>query len=294
MSFILFTLFSCLLFTFRFVPEDFQKPTPDEILMDKKQDYADGPQFWMDAWTMFYWGWWISWSPFVGMFIAKISRGRTIRQFINGTLTAPVLYSIMWMVIFGGVGIKQERLASNDGLCCAPNFVNVSKATTFIDGRNWNDQALKVGEIGDLCVGETCNKCALSAVTRMEKLSYTYSDFIGNYSNLGKDFGSTSEDRSLSKLSCHDTEQMWFDVMRSYGQIGTFLCIFSLFAIVLYFVTSSDSGSLVIDCLTSNGDPDPPKIQRVFWAVMEGATATALLIAGGPDGLQALQVQFLK
>ncbi len=93
-----------------------------------------------------------------------------------------------------------------------------------------------------------------------------------------------------AKLSCHQTEQMWFDVVRSYGQIGPFLSIFSLIAIVLYFVTSSDSGSLVIDCLSSNGDPDPPRIQRVFWALMEGATATALLVAGGPNGLAALQV----
>ena len=121
----------------------------------------------------------------------------------------------------------------------------------------------------------------------------TYTDFLTEYIDLGADFGSTFANRSLSKLSCHPTEQMWFDVMRSYSGIGQFLGIFSLFAIVLYFVTSSDSGSLVIDCLTSNGDPDPPKIQRVFWAVMEGATATALLIAGGPDGLQALQVQYL-
>ena len=72
---------------------------------------------------------------------------------------------------------------------------------------------------------------------------------------------------------------MWFDVMRSYEGIGEFLAIFSLFAIILYFVTSSDSGSLVIDCLSSNGDPDPPRIQRVFWALMEGATATALLVS---------------
>ena len=83
---------------------------------------------------------------------------------------------------------------------------------------------------------------------------------------------------------------MWFDVMRSYGQLGPFLSVFSLFGLVLYFVTSSDSGSLVIDCLTANGDPDPPAIQRVFWAFTEGATATALLVAGGKNGLTALQV----
>ncbi len=110
------------------------------------------------------------------------------------------------------------------------------------------------------------------------------------YQTLGKDFGSTSLDRTVVKLSCHKTEQMWFDVMRSYGDIGPFLAVFSLVAIVLYFVTSSDSGSLVIDCLSSNGDPDPPTIQRIFWAIMEGATATALLLAGGDDGLKALQV----
>ena len=81
---------------------------------------------------------------------------------------------------------------------------------------------------------------------------------------------------------------MWFDVMRSYEGIGEFLAIFSLFAIILYFVTSSDSGSLVIDCLSSNGDPDPPRIQRVFWALMEGATATALLVSFESVGAVAL------
>ena len=117
----------------------------------------------------------------------------------------------------------------------------------------------------------------------------TTEDFISEYTNLGPDFGSTSADRQVVRLSCHRVEQMWFDVMRSYLGVGQFLAFFSLFAIVLYFVTSSDSGSLVIDCLSANGDPDPPRIQRVFWAFMEGATATALLVAGGKEGLAALQ-----
>ena len=85
---------------------------------------------------------------------------------------------------------------------------------------------------------------------------------------------------------------MWFDVMRSYEGIGEFLAIFSLFAIILYFVTSSDSGSLVIDCLSSNGDPDPPRIQRVFWALMEGATATALLVSF--ESARALALTFCQ
>ena len=87
-----------------------------------------------------------------------------------------------------------------------------------------------------------------------EKSNSTYGDLLQEYTELLEDFGSTSQDRSLSRLSCHSTEQMWFDVMRSYGDVGRFLSVFSLFGIILYFVTSSDSGSLVIDCLSSNGN----------------------------------------
>ena len=82
---------------------------------------------------------------------------------------------------------------------------------------------------------------------------------------------------------------MWFDVIQQYGDLGNFLSVLSLIGIILYFVTSSDSGSLIIDCLSANGDPDPPIIQRVFWAFTEGATATAALKAGGIDTLTALQ-----
>ena len=82
---------------------------------------------------------------------------------------------------------------------------------------------------------------------------------------------------------------MWFDVMSQYGDLGGFLAILSLIGIILYFVTSSDSGSLVIDCLSANGNPDPPIPQRIFWALTEGACATALLMAGGKNALTALQ-----
>ena len=263
----------------RFSPEDHGDP--------------DGPDDWMDTWTMFYWGWWISWSPFVGMFIAKISRGRTIRQFINGTLTAPVLYSILWMVIFGGAGIRHEREATNMGFCCPADneswFLNATETFKLIETRQLEETIIDAAGSYWLCDEGQCGKCAKSVLNLMQRNNDTYSNFTTSYVNLGKDFGSTSPDRSLSKLSCHPTEQMWFDVMRSYGGIGPFMAVFSLFGIVLYFVTSSDSGSLVIDCLSSNGDPDPPAIQRVFWAMMEGATATALLVAGGKKGLDALQ-----
>ena len=233
---------------------------------------------------------------FLGMFIAKISRGRTIRSFINGTITIPVVYSFMWMVLFGGIGIRQERAASEIGLCCADSenwfiplndtaLVNTTAASAGIG--DISTHVITEKEFGWMCTGNECGKCATSTILRSK--GYSLSEFVSEYTFLGKDFGSTSGDRQFVRLSCHSTEQMWFDVMRSYRGVGQFLAIFSLFAIVLYFVTSSDSGSLVIDCLSANGDPDPPRIQRVFWALMEGATATALLVAGGKKGLAALQ-----
>ena len=152
------------------------------------------------------------------MFIAKISRGRTIRDFLTYTLTIPILYSFLWMCVFGGIGIKMERDAANAGLNCS----NPIRGTLY-------------------------------------------------------------------RLSCRTKEDMWFDVMQKYGDLGTFLSILSLIGIILYFVTSSDSGSLVIDCLSANGKQDPPIIQRIFWALTEGACATALLKAGGTKALSALQ-----
>ena len=234
----------------------------------------------------------------IGMFIAKISRGRTIRSFINGTITIPVVYSFMWMVLFGGIGIRQERAAGQMGLCCMDKsnwFIGLDNATILEKAipTNLKDVLNETFIAADpkssnwLCEGGQCGACATNTIKLHNGASY--SDFISEYSVLGPDFGSTSKDRQVVRLSCHSTEQMWFDVMRSYLGVGKFLAFFSLFAIVLYFVTSSDSGSLVIDCLSANGDPDPPRIQRVFWAFMEGATATALLVAGGKKGLAALQ-----
>ena len=107
---------------------------------------------------------------------------------------------------------------------------NISDAIITTTGSDW------------LCEDGQCGECALSTLEIKQSVNATYTDFLKEYMDLGNDFGSTTADRSLSKLSCHPTEQMWFDVMRSYSGIGKFLGIFSLFAIVLYFVTSSDSG----------------------------------------------------
>ncbi|MAM19189.1 MAG: choline transporter [Gramella sp.] len=158
---------------------------------------------WQNDWTVFYWGWWIGWSPFVGMFIARISKGRTIREFILGVLLVPSLVTFFWMSAFGSAAIEQV-MGGNDAL------------TTAID----NDIATAL-----------------------------------------------------------------FVFFQDYP-LTTVINIVAVLLIAGFFITSSDSGSLVIDSLTSGGKIDAPVGQRIFWALTEGAVAATLLLGGG---LQALQ-----
>ncbi|KAL5264104.1 hypothetical protein ACHWQZ_G005250 [Mnemiopsis leidyi] len=263
---------------------------------------GDGPADWMDEWTIFYWGWWISWSPFVGMFIAKISRGRTIRQFINGALTAPMIYTFLWLTIFGGAAIKTERLAAKEGLCCPKWHGNTLGFNSTQLENAFSDLSVRTREGLTLCNGPGATPegvaCAESSCewplmkTFLDKNVdagvQEVIDYInGNMRWLGKYKG--KDDKSYAKLSCMGSEEMWFATISTYGDMGPFLCIISLVGIILYFVTSSDSGSLVIDIMSANGDQDPPITQRVFWALVEGATATALLVAGESESLKALQ-----
>jgi len=169
-----------------------------------------GKENWQGSWTIFYWAWWISWSPFVGMFIARISKGRTVREFLSAILIIPALLSFIWMSVFGGAALFQD--ISNNGLLF--NAVKSNVATSLFE-------------------------------------------MIQNM----------------------DVSQTLKIIMSSTG----------IFLVVSFFVTSSDSGSLVVDNLTSGGKLDSPVPQRVFWAVMEGVLAIALLIAGGTDALNALQ-----
>ena len=162
---------------------------------------------WQNSWTIFYWAWWISWSPFVGVFIARISRGRTIREFVFGVMLLPCSIMFFWFSAFGGVAI-------------------------------------------DI---------------------------------------SLSGDRTLIEATQEGYGNTMFALLDYYPLSGL-TSIFAIVLIVLWFVTSSDSGSYVIDMLTAGGDPDPPKIQRVFWAVSEGAVASVLLLAGGLGALQAAAV----
>jgi betaine/carnitine transporter, BCCT family len=156
------------------------------------------------GWTSFYWAWWISWSPFVGMFIARISRGRTVREFIFSVLLVPSLVSVLWMTAFGGTAIAML----NEGYQAIADAALELKLFTMLD------------------------PLPLAGIT----------SFLG------------------------------------------------IVLVVVFFVTSSDSGSLVIDTITAGGKVDAPLAQRVFWAMFEGLVAIALLLGGGLGALQAASV----
>ena len=167
---------------------------------------------WLGSWTTYYWGWWMSWSPFVGVFIARISRGRTIREFILGVMLVPTMITALWFSVMGGTAIWQQIQGTN-------NFIDSEGAVST------NDALFQM----------------LSILPGGPVLS------------------------------------------------GLFLIL-----IVVFFVTSSDSASFVISMLSTGGNANPSVLNRVFWAVMEGAIAGVLLFVGASsggssDGLAALQ-----
>jgi len=157
------------------------------------------------GWTIFFWAWWISWSPFVGMFIARVSRGRTVREFLITVLIVPTLVTVIWMSAFGGSGLDQVR--SGTGTLTA-GIVDSS-----------------------LALFQMLEHLPLSAIT----------SFLG-------------------------------------------ICL-----VLVFFITSSDSGSLVIDSITAGGKTDAPQAQRIFWVIIQGLIAGVLLAIGGEAALQALQ-----
>lgn len=170
------------------------------------ESYVAHPQ-WQGDWTVFYWAWWIAWSPFVGMFIARISRGRTVREFVGGVLVVPALFTFLWITVFGGSAINLA-LFTDSGIVGAVNE-NVSTALFYL-----------------------LDAFPLASITSL----------------------------------------------------------LAIMLVFVFFVTSSDSGSLVIDIITAGGNLDPPKAQRVFWAVMEGAVAAVLILGGGLDALRTASI----
>ena len=169
---------------------------------------------WQSGWTIFYWAWWVSWAPFVGVFIARISRGRTIREFTLGVLLIPMTILFFWFTAFGGVAIHMELLAALDPALVSPGLIEAVQADTG------------------------------SAIFKLVE----------------------------------------------YYPFAKPITLLIVIMIVLWFVTSSDSASFVIDMLTAGGDTNPPKIQRLFWATAEGFIAAILLAAGGLGALQAAAI----
>jgi len=182
------------------------------------------------AWTVFYWGWWIAWSPFVGMFIARISKGRTVREFVLGVLFLPSLFSTLWLSTFGGSALASS--ISGSGV----SGQEVAGVTT---------------EAGNQAVG-----------------------VVGAY----------------QALPYSDFETLGMFVMLDQYPLGAITASLATLLVITFFVTSSDSGSLVIDHLTSGGKHDVPKTQRVFWAVTEGGVAAVLLWGGGLNALQTAAI----
>ncbi|MDD2987771.1 MAG: choline BCCT transporter BetT [Zoogloea sp.] len=170
--------------------------------------YAYEPTDWIGGWTLFYWGWWIAWSPFVGMFIARISRGRTVREFVVGVLLVPLGFTFLWMTIYGNAAL---HMILTDG---ATDLMSAVSADSSV------------------AIYSFLERLPLPSVT---------------------------------------------------SAVATLL-------VIVFFVTSADSGALVIDMLSSRDGGESPVWQRIFWALLVGAIAIALLIAGGLTALQAATI----
>lgn len=181
-----------------------------QMTFDVGAYHGDDGQAWYQAWTIFYWGWWISWAPFVGVFIARISRGRTVREFVAGVLLAPTLVGFVWFAVMGGAGLFRQ--------------------------------------------------------------------FFGGAGDLAEP-GASSIDAPATLFRLLDGLPL--------GQV---LSVLAVIVIALFFITSMDSGSLVIDMLASGGHPNPPTWSRVLWSVIEGAVAISLLLAGGLGALQSAAI----
>ncbi len=173
----------------------------------------EGPASWQNGWTVFYWGWWLAWAPFVGLFIARISKGRTLREFVLGVLLVPTLVIFVWLGIFGGTALWQELHAA--GGPGSAGLIDLVK--------DWNLPA------------------ALFASS---------------------------------------------DGIAGTGPLGWILSALMVFLLMSWFVTSSDSSTLVLTTILSLGNDEPPQLFRIFWGIVIGLVAAVLLLAGGLSALQ--------
>ncbi|MGR7527159.1 BCCT family transporter [Klebsiella aerogenes] len=170
--------------------------------------YEPKSSSWLGGWTLLYWGWWLSWSPFVGMFIARVSRGRTIREFVTGVLFVPAGFTLMWMTVFGNSAI----------------YLIVTKGATDL------------------------------ASTVQQDVSLALFNFLEHF------------------------------------PFSNILSFIAMAMVIVFFVTSADSGAMVVDTLASGGAGNTPLWQRIFWAGLMGVVAIALLLAGGLSALQTVTI----
>jgi hypothetical protein len=205
--------------------------------------YDDSNAEFMNWWTIFYWAWWITWAPFVGFFVALISRGRTVREVIIGGFFCPTLFAIVWFSVFGGLAIKMERTAEL-ALQVRPDWKH-----------------------GQVTCSEHYSSGGVPITPDAKRLAAT-----GYY-----------------LLTCLPRDDQMYRLMEPYENRTQFLHFFLWVGLVIYFLTSSDSGSMTDDIITASGLS--PKLipwwQKVFWCCTEGAVALGLIRAGG--ALKSLQ-----
>ena len=211
----------------------------------------------MDDTTIFYWGWWISWAPFVGMFIARISRGRTIGQLIKGAFVAPILFGFVYLTTLGSLGIKMQRVAES----AIGTASSVDWTTGSADCATFGYQSPFAPNTGAL-----------------------------DSTKSGYAAGKQLQDAGYYPLSCRKSNDMILDIVEPYGKVTRPLQALILIAVTLYFVTSSDSGSYVDDLISAMGYEKPPALQKVYWCFTEGALATALVFSGGLKMVQAVSI----
>jgi len=234
-------------------------------------DDDGGKAGWMNAWTIFYWGWWISWGPFVGTFIARISKGRRLGPVIIASLILPSLWSFAFMGVFGASQIRISNQAITATQECVRNLPSSSGITT-------SDPCFFTG---------TCAGCTFTYGSKADPSKFGW--MVPEDKAKGIQGGWKPVTGSVTRLYNLGTEDVLFEHLGSYGGKGwaTFATVITLTCIVLYFVTSSDSASFVVDILAANGQEEPPLSQKIFWAFTEGAAAAALLLSAGDDNPKA-------
>ena len=274
---------------------------------------------WLSGWTVFYWGWWIAWSPFVGMFIARVSKGRTIREFIMGVLLVPSAVATLWMTGFGNTALHQELYpqmaddpaAVTAAYAYAPRQYEVqvldekTNLPQTADGK-WlvGPRAKAVFPPRGVLMKQDGEHLQTKGGTQVEYyrgvlvhrgtlrpyvpdgesrysgpyLAETTELTLGGYLNQPV----LSDDRTKPI----DTTATAMFVMLEAYPLATLTALIGTLSVILFFVTSSDSASMVADIIASGGSENPAVGTRLFWGILEGVLAAVLLVAGGLKALQ--------